>query len=280
MVGEGKEVKAQNIATYELGDGDDENTVLDFSEKGVYSFIVGRMKVDAYIAARPSARSILWCGQSAITAAGRENLPLFHRLTWAESFNSSFVTFNDPTLYLYKDLLGGWSQGVPGDFGVHAMYRVVNAIKRSINKQARSVYYGSSAGGFWALMTAALDKSPCMVEIPQTDMFAYPWVRHREALFDRCYRDHGLRPDAYPDRLRVADWFKKIGATPEQILYCQSSRDYEHIETQMKPFQAEMGAFGYQDLNVEIYELPETASGHSPMNKGESVSRLRELLQE
>ncbi|MFW8595915.1 hypothetical protein [Cribrihabitans neustonicus] len=273
-------MKAQNIATYELGHGDEESLILDLSRKGVYSFLIGGMKVDAYIVARPFSKSILWCGQSAITAAGRENLPLFHRLTWEESFTSSFVTFNDPTLYLYKDLLGGWSQGVPGDFGIRAIYRVVNAIKVNINRRARSVYYGSSAGGFWALMTAALDKAPCMVEIPQTDMFSYPWTRHREALFARCYRDHGLSPDAYPDRLRVSDWFKKIGAMPERILYHQSSRDYDHIETQMKPFQAEMNAFGYQGLNVEIYDLPETASGHSPRNKGESVARLRELLQE
>lgn len=274
-------MEAERIATYEISeDGSESDRQYDFSKRGIYTFWIDGLEIDTYIVVREGSNSILWCGQSAVTAEARHNLPMFHRITWADSFSSSFVTFNDPTLYLYEDLLGGWSQGSLKTHAIMAMHKVISIIRNSINRSAKSVYYGSSAGGFWAMMNAALDDSVCMVEIPQTDMLTYPWVRHRELLLDRCYRDHSVDPKDFIDRLRVASWFKKIKATPKEIHYYQNAGDHDHIETQLVPFQAEMRDIGYENLYVNMYERADAASGHTVMNKVESVVALRKLLAE
>jgi hypothetical protein len=254
------------------------NILYDFSRAGIYRFILRGMKVDVFISIKGVKDVILWCGQSAITSSQIDSLPVFHRISWVNDFDCSVVIFNDPTLYLYPGLLGGWYQGTRQDFAINMMDHICQILKYNINSRARSIYYGSSAGGFWAIMMSAKSKSVCMAEIPQMDMFKYPYVGPREILLDRCYRDAGLNPIDYTDRLRCFDWFKKIDSLPQAIHIYQNINDVPHTTTQLEPFQKDMASIGYDDLYVTMYGVPAEGNGHQAMDKGKSVIALRRLL--
>ena len=252
--------------------------VLDLSEVGFYRFFSGGLKIDAFISIRPASDAILFCGHSAITPKFRNSLPAFHRHSWAPDIEASFVTFHDPTLYVYPELLGGWSQGSVSVHAVPEMYKVVKLIQKSVSKHKRSVFYGSSAGGFWAMMTAALDKSVCMVEIPQTDMFTCPLATARELLLEACYKEQGLDPYHFRHRLSVVDWFKYIESMPKAIYYFQNIKDEAHTEAQLRSFEADMKALAYKDLSVAFYEREDKDIGHVVMHKSTSVAALNRLL--
>ncbi|MGR3590973.1 MAG: hypothetical protein ACU0BO_03260 [Limimaricola soesokkakensis] len=158
------------------------------------------------------------------------------------------------------------------------MNKVVSAINSILPTPPKCVFYGSSAGGFWAMMMAALNTSECVVEIPQTDMFKYPWASHRELLLDHCYRDHGLDPEDYKHRLNVCDWFEYTGMAPTTIKYFQNSGDFNHTKLQLEPFQKRIAEMGYQGLDVTFYERPDAEDGHTVMHKVNSVVAIRHLL--
>lgn len=251
----------------------------NLSAVGTYRFHHKSLAIDTYIKLVEGNGRFLHFGQSALVESNRPDLPIFHRFTWADEFEASVVVYNDPTLYVYEDLLAGWSQGKPQQFAIPAMADIARLIERASHSTInRSLYFGSSAGGFWAMMVAAVNDAPAMVEVPQTDMYHYPVAGHRERLLDRCYRDHGLDPNEFAHRLRVHDWFCHIGKTPRSIHYYQNGSDFEHIESQMNPFIEKMKGDGYDALEVCIYETPGTRHGHMVMPKIETVWSLNYLL--
>jgi hypothetical protein len=244
------------------------------------SAVVDGLQIDTLYHLRPDSTRIAFLGQSALTAENKlVGLPFFFRHSWVEDINVSTVIFNDPTLYLYSDLLCGWSQGRPDLFGIEAMAEVCSSFTSSVGDAVEFGFYGSSAGGFWALFMAAYFGARCVVETPQTDMFSYPLDDPREQLFDRCFRDHGLRPEDYRHRLNAADWFEHLGRSPSRIQYFQSRRDAGHIASQMEPFVERAQSAGW-DLRCEMYDREASKPAHGPMEKRRSLEAIHSLFEE
>ena len=240
--------------------------------------MVDGLQIDSFYLLRPESKRIAFLGQSALTPQNRLiGLPFFFRHSWVEDIIVSTVIFNDPTLYLYDDLLGGWSQGRPDLFAIDAMAQVCTSFLSFVGDDAEFGFYGSSAGGFWALFMAAVFGARCVVETPQTDMFSYPLEDPRELLFDRCFRDHGLRPEDYRHRLNAADWFDHVGRTPSRIDYYQSQRDAGHITSQMTPFVERMQGTGC-DVRCSMYERDPTKPAHGPMEKRRSLDAIHSMF--
>ncbi|MCL4188664.1 MAG: hypothetical protein KJZ85_13750 [Rhodobacteraceae bacterium] len=244
----------------------------------VRRFTVNGLQIDTFCFLRPRSGRIAFLGQSALTRENKDRgLPFFFRNSWVPDLDCSTVIFNDPTLYLYDDLLCGWSQGSPEHFAIPAMGKTCEAFLAALGPDTRPGFYGSSAGGFWALFMAALFDAPCVVETPQTDMFAYPLMEPREHLFRRCYRDHGLAPEAFRHRLSVVDWYEHLGAFPRRISYFQSRRDTGHAESQMRPFLERMKGRPCQ-VSEALYDRPAESNAHGPMQKGASLMAIRSLF--
>lgn len=247
--------------------------------------MVDGLQIDTFHYLRPGCRKIAFLGQSALSKENMtKGLPFFFRNSWVEELSCSTVIFNDPTLYLYRKLAAGWSQGSPAQFGIPAMGKVCDSYVAAVaaatgctTPEISFGFYGSSAGGFWALFMAALYGAPCVIETPQTDMFAYPLEPPREELFDRCYRDHGLDPAEYRHRLRAVDWFDHLGRHPARIDYYQSDRDHGHIETQLRPFEAAMAGRPCP-LKVGYYKRAEDKMAHGPMGKKASLAAIHSLF--
>ena len=234
--------------------------------------------IDVFLNLRSGSNKVVFLGQSALTVENRQKkgLPFFFRNSWVDDITCSTVIFNDPTLYLYDDLLAGWSQGSPQTFGIPAMASVCEQILATIGDGAEFGFYGSSAGGFWALMMSGYMQAPCAVETPQTNMMAYPLEKPKELLLKRCYRDHGLNPNDFLHRLSVVDWFDHLGTLPTKIQFYQSREDLGHVKSQMEPFMERMAS--RVPLTQTLYDRDAGKPPHGPMKKVQSLAVINGLL--
>jgi hypothetical protein len=239
--------------------------------------LAGGALLDMFAFLRSSTTNIVLAGQDALNP-NKPPLPYFPRWSWYDEIPSSFVTFNDPTLYRSDEMLGGWCQYDSEHFGVELIADVLlNLLDAAKLRPSDAVLYGASAGGFWALMTGALMPEACVVsDIAQTNLLTYPPQHHVTRLFDVCYA--GLSHEAvrtrFAHRLSVSRYYEHVGRRPHRIIYHQNRLDLPHVETQMRPFVAEMEAFGNVDLR--LYERTVERGTHCPRDKPGSIAAMLE----
>ena len=138
-----------------------------YDTPSIATFLIDGLKIDVFYHLRPNSKEIAFLGQSALTKENKQKgLPFFFRNSWVKDLNCSTVIFNDPTLYICDDLSCGWSQGTPNNFAIPSMAKVCEKFASAVGNDAKIGFYGSSAGGYWALFMAAYFNRPCAVEPP------------------------------------------------------------------------------------------------------------------
>ena len=239
----------------------------------------GGAMLDMFTFIKSDSDKLILSGQDALNP-NKPPLPYFPRWSWYPDLPCSFVTFNDPTLYRSDALLGGWCQFDAEHFGVEMIAEVLSGLMASAGlSEKNTVLYGSSAGGFWALMTGALLSDAAVVDdISQTNHLTYPPAQHVRRLFDVCYAGipHDVVSEQFADRLSVARYYERIGRRPRRIFYHQNILDTPHVETQMRPFLDEMRPFDITE--VRLYERQVDRGTHCPRDKPGSIAAMLEPL--
>jgi pimeloyl-ACP methyl ester carboxylesterase len=237
--------------------------------------------LDMFAVIRSSSDKVVISGQDALNRS-KPPLPYFARWSWHEHLPCSFVTFNDPTLYRSETMLGGWCQYDAGHFGVELIAEVLDRLLTAAGiAQENAVLYGTSAGGFWALMTGALlPAATVVVDIPQTDLLNYPQRHHVRHLLDVAYA--GIPQDEarerFAHRLVVSRYYEHLGRHPHRVIYHQNVLDPDHVETQMKPFVEATRSLGIVELRM--HERSNERGGHVPRDKPGSIAAMLEPLGE
>jgi hypothetical protein len=241
--------------------------------------LAGGAVLDVFAYIRSNSQQIVIAGQDALNPQ-KPPLPYFARWSWYPDLPCSFVTFNDPTLYRSDEMLGGWCQFDAHHFGVEMIADALNELLSAANlSTSDSVLYGSSAGGFWALMTGALLPEAAVVsDIAQTNLLTYPPVQHVRRLFDVAYAGipHEVVKERFAHRLDVARYYAHVGKRPNRIFYHQNSLDIPHVETQMRPFLEAMTPFGV--VEARTYERTVPRGTHCPRDKPGSIAAMLEPL--
>jgi hypothetical protein len=81
-------------------------------------------------------------------------LPVFQRWSWSEDIKSSVLILNDLTLF-DNHLKIGWWQGDENSYALPSACDFMSLVIRKLGYSIQDVlFYGSSAGGFAALMMA------------------------------------------------------------------------------------------------------------------------------
>lgn len=198
--------------------------------------------------------------------------PNFQRISWSKSIQENLLIFADPSID-GNALTIGWSQHSPK---VNYFYRLANMIKKYaeiINvKEDRILLYGSSAGGFTALMVAAyFNNVKVVVNNPQTDWTKF-YKNKVDEVLNTIYDGISLHDykSTFPNRFDVGAIYKNIGRIPS-IVYMQNIDDDFHYENHFKPFSNIIyeNKLKVSNFHSIIYSSP--LDGHNPCSMEDTL---------
>lgn len=173
-------------------------------------------------------------------------LPQFARWNWESMLNSNLLCVSDPTLTFHDDMPLGWFVGRRRSDAVEGLVRIARAAATRMRVGLeRTVFYGSSGGGFAAIQAAARLPAGRAVAInPQTDIAAYGLgkrllaeVFDPDASFETSYSRH-------PERFNATLAFERAraeGRSP-RLLLVQNLEDVAHHGSHYTPFACRFGA--------------------------------------
>ncbi|SHF75738.1 glycosyl transferase family 2 [Ornithinibacillus halophilus] len=265
-------VQYNELSSFQLPN---ENTpfIIDVQKQQVsFEFLI-RLKQE-------SEKAIVF-GSGAYDATSELEPPIFQRHKWIKHFDDNLIYYNDPTLYLGKINLG-WGFGYEDR---HYLMEVASILKILLDKMSiereKTLFYGSSAGGFMSLMLAGFIKGTiALVNNPQTIVWNY-YDRHVNGMFSSAHpkltREEII--DNYAERLNVLSFYKKINFVPN-IIYLQNLASDRDLTHHLNPFivglgQIDMGDF-IDRVKVDLYYDKEL--GHSPLRLKESLHYIDKTI--
>lgn len=212
----------------------------------------------------------------------RKSEPVFQCATWVDDFGCLVINIDDPTIRLNRECVIGWGQGVLDDyFSIHFDKYLQKIYKfLQIEKNINRIHFGSSAGGYQAIVGASLDKgSRAVVCNPQID-----WTKHFIAFHVDRLRNmsfHGYSIEAlqtmHPDRCNCMSFAKNNGNIPSVDFYVNGQFAHD-VTNQLNEFINILGSYGATELlegkNFEIY-ITHALRGHNPPDKEETISYIK-----
>jgi hypothetical protein len=151
-----------------------------------YEIVRAGVKLEFFTHLKKDAPYLYAWGQGAVD---REKLdpPIFQRWSWAAECPYSVLIHSDATLYLGKINIG-WCLGTTAQYYLPYYQEALLAFLRvTALPPQRLLLYGSSAGGFTALMLGGLiPEATVIVNNPQTDVTRYS-DRHVGPLLQTCF---------------------------------------------------------------------------------------------
>lgn len=227
--------------------------------------------LDVFLYLRKSSKLYV-LGQDALLE-GRNELPYFYRSKWfIDLDDGSFITFNDPTLYLDRSLLGGWWQ-LSGSIELAKRF-IYNLSKKIYVEERNIVCYGASAGGYFVLALAGLMKeSKIVADIAQVDLPSSPY-KHNVPILKKA----GI------EKFRDIFYYWSRKEPPQNIFFLMNEKDTSHIVSQLYYFLEKINIIYTLEgnlignLNIIKYRNDDLSlRGHSPWQKDSLIYFLRSI---
>ncbi|MFM1704470.1 alpha/beta hydrolase family protein [Aeromonas salmonicida] len=208
---------------------------------------------------------------------GRSN---FMRWSWGYKAGISFISFDDPVVSCTKLTNLGWYIGTKNIDVQEVINEILQHIIESNNiAPNRVVFYGSSGGGFAAIMAAIRLRGSIAVAInPQTNIFKYHKKSH-EKIINNFFSPIDLLDNKKMkaiERFSTIESIRKSQYIPN-ILYIQNTQDAFHLNNHYIPFHdfymkmtRDVGTFKNR-LHIRLFNHED---GHS------SISDKNEFLNE
>ncbi|HWJ76917.1 MAG TPA: glycosyl transferase family 2 [Niallia sp.] len=240
------------------------------------------VKFEFLIRLKQESEKAIVFGSGAYDATSDLEPPIFQRHKWVKHFKENLIYYNDPTLY-HGQINMGWGFGFEDRFYLEEIADILGILldKASI-KRTKTLFYGSSAGGYMSLLLGGLLKdSKVLVNNPQTIVWNY-YDRHVNAMFSSAHhtltRDEIIERYAY--RLSSIEFYRKINYIPE-VIYLQNVASERDLTHHLNPFIT-----GLEQLdehlftnNITIRLYSDKKSGHSPLNLEKTVANINEVVQ-
>lgn len=134
------------------------------------------LPVEAFVKFAEAPKHLLCLLPSAQPRSVAPQIPFFPRWSWASGFDEwDVVSLSDPMLHAAPELHASWFVSTTTDITKElAVFLKELCVRREIQADMVTLY-GSSMGGYGALMIAAsLPGSRAIAEVPQLDLLEYP----------------------------------------------------------------------------------------------------------
>jgi hypothetical protein len=169
----------------------------------------------------------------------KRNPPYFTRWKWRDQFLGNVLCISDPTLLINETIEIGWYIGSEEHNATSDMAELVKYIAKILNiPNERIISYGSSGGGFGALMLASKIEGSLAVAInPQTNIFLFSQA---QGMLDTCFpnRNKEFIEEKYGDRVCAQ---KALKNSNSRVLIAQNTLDEHHWKVHYPLFAKEMG---------------------------------------
>ena len=207
------------------------------------------------------------------------NRPVFHRWSW--KFKESTIFYNDPTIYIHKDLAGGWGVGTIENYYLKNISIIIEEIAENIKiKNQNMFFYGSSQGGFMSLVLSILIKdSVAIAEVPQFDVSLFT-KSHWDNLRKYCFLgldEYDIRKK-YGEKIDIIELIKTENYIPNAYLILDSSSSFE-LNSSILPFfnrLLELPYSNYQN-NIKI-RLDGKNKGHSAQIQEDLLDTIEKII--
>lgn len=186
---------------------------------------------------------------------------IFQRWSWHKNFRHPIFCIADPLTYGSDAIPVGWYQGVSNNkFLIDQISVIKNALALRVDT-FKSVAFGSSAGGYAALLSAQLGLVDSVIAInPQTDILKFFEKNALNAFLNR--RNH-LGLEAFIDNYSLLNTgFSQLHSLCE-ITYLQNVCDQSHYSDHMIPYVENLlKSKSMSCLNLLCFK--DSTLGHNP----------------
>lgn len=256
------------------------NVNLPYDRKVGLEVMRDSVKYEFIIHLKSNSDKLLVMGPGAINDNSNHDRtrPIFHRWSW--EFEISTIHFNDPTLYLSDNILGGWGLGSMDNWYLKKISNIFNILIEKFSfKKKNVIFYGSSLGGFMSIMLATMIKnSVAVAEIPQLDVtnWSKHWPRLRENLFDDL--SDGYIKERFGYKLDVLTLMKIENYIPNAYLLLDCSHDYDFKNIYL-PFFSRLNELPYDERknNLKI-KITGKNKGHAFLPYNELVTLINKII--
>ena len=217
------------------------------------------------------------------SAINRKNMtpPVFNRIAWADNFPGSVLYIFDPTVMQSDTLDIAWYIGRNNYNAMDSVVDFVVKTAASLGVTPQNIIaYGSSGGGFAALMLSCRIKNSVAIAIsPQVQISRYI-PRIVNAFLQECFEGMSIKEaeNKFADRFIVVAAIRKLNKNA-RFLIVQNKLDLLHYNEHFLPFAEEFklpfdGGYSVDKTKASyVYEDPR---GHVGERK-EMVVHLIEL---
>lgn len=239
--------------------------------------------IDCFAMFRDKAQHLICLMPSAQPQSGKVLNPVFHRWSWAYQFREhSVLSLSDPALYS-ADLSAAWFISASETDLIKEMATFIGGLAEHLNIPERNIiFYGSSMGGYGALMAAAcIDGAMAIAEVPQIDLSKYPIRSSISRIEGAILAETRLETFSkkYPERVSVADRFIHENRVPSfRIITNTADGAYsEHLTfyEDLKDLRESVSSVGVASLTTTDISI-----GHKPLPSAYGISFIKAAIQE
>ncbi|UJW59001.1 glycosyl transferase family 2 [Salipaludibacillus agaradhaerens] len=266
---------------YRIDFADLNNFTIQLNSPFILSITKDEVDFDFLIRVKKRNDKAIIFGSGAYDASSELEPPIFQRHKWMEHFDETLIFYNDPTLYL-GEINIGWGFGTGDRHYLTEIAEILEILLEKINlKKEKTLFYGSSAGGFMSLLLGGLLKgSKVLVNNPQTIVWNY-YDRHVNAMFETTKPSLSRKEiiESYSEKLNVRDFYKKIKYVPE-ITYLQNVTSGRDLTHHLNPFILGLSHLSddYYTKEMKIQLYSDIKRGHNPIGINETIYRIKNTI--
>lgn len=269
-----------DIDNLELNQNEKTGLIIDY-KNSKYEFIINLVNFDD---------NLVILGSSFLAPNNKEkfkNRPYFERQSWFKDIKHNVLFYNDPTLYDYNELCGGWGIGTPENWHLENISDIIKKLSEKIfdyntlkiPKYRNLFFYGNSLGGFMSIVLSILIKnSTSIADSPQLSLFTW-W--YWDSLKESCFKglsDEEIMQFSY--KLDIIDLInaKKVIPNSYIILDCTDQRDWD---SQNRNFLNRFNQLPYyynsQNNNINLHFVGKGLK-HFVLSKSETINFIENII--
>ncbi len=225
---------------------------------------------------REESSSVLLC---LLPSAQNSNMPVkevfFSRWKWHSKFPFNVINISDPALKEHK-LHGTWFLDKTTDH--------IKNISEFVSKTAKIlglekiIFYGSSMGGFSALMCASeVKNSYAIAEVPQLDLRKYFFKNAISLLEEKNLSNENIDSfyERHPERVSVIERFNKNSKIPNAMIIT-NRMDQEFIDHLNLTVELFSDIKKYKESGDITYEI-KVDGGHSTLSEDDIMMHIHNI---